>query len=302
MTQQIDLVTKMLPLIDEVYKKEAKSAILEAPSELVQQTADANVFKIAKLALMGLGDYSKTTGFPEGDVSLTWETHQFTNDRGRRFSLDRMDNVESFGLVAARMVGEFLRQYVVPEIDAYRFAKIASKADNIATAATLTSSTAKSALDTAITTLQEKEVDDSRLIIFTTPTVAQLMSDNITRTTLNGENAINNVIESYNGIQIVRVPQTRFYTQITLADGQPASGANTAGGYSKTTTTGADINFIVMDKSASVNITKSVVAKMFTPDENQNKDAWQFDYRLYHDSFVFDNKKAGIYLNAKAAG
>ena len=302
MTQQIDLVTKMLPLIDEVYKKEAKSAILEAPSELVQQTADANVFKIAKLALMGLGDYSKTTGFPEGDVSLTWETHQFTNDRGRRFSLDRMDNVESFGLVAARMVGEFLRQYVVPEIDAYRFAKIASKAGNIATAATLTPSTAKSALDTAITTLQEKEVDDSRLIIFTTPTVAQLMSDNITRTTLNGENAINNVIESYNGIQIVRVPQTRFYTQITLADGQPASGANTAGGYSKTATTGADINFIVMDKSVSVNITKSVVAKMFTPDENQNKDAWQFDYRLYHDSFVFDNKKAGIYLNAKAAG
>lgn len=302
MTQQIDLVTKMLPLIDEVYKKEAKSAILEAPSELVQQTADANVFKIAKLALMGLGDYSKTTGFPEGDVSLTWETHQFTNDRGRRFSLDRMDNVESFGLVAARMVGEFLRQYVVPEIDAYRFAKIASKAGNIATAATLTSSTAKSALDTAITTLQEKEVDDSRLIIFTTPTVAQLISDNITRTTLNGENAINNVIESYNGIQIVKVPQTRFYTQITLADGQPSSGANTAGGYSKTVTTGADINFIVMDKSASVNITKSVVAKMFTPDENQNKDAWQFDYRLYHDSFVFDNKKAGIYLNAKAAG
>lgn len=302
MTQQIDLVTKMLPLIDEVYKKEAKSAILEAPSELVQQTADPNVFKIAKLALMGLGDYSKTTGFPEGDVSLTWETHQFTNDRGRRFSLDRMDNVESFGLVAARMVGEFLRQYVVPEIDAYRFAKIASKAGNIATAATLTSSTAKSALDTAITTLQEKEVDDSRLIIFTTPTVAQLMSDNITRTTLNGENAINNVIESYNGIQIVKVPQTRFYTKITLADGQPSSGANTAGGYSKTVTTGADINFIVMDKSASVNITKSVVAKMFTPDENQNKDAWQFDYRLYHESFVFDNKKAGIYLNAKAAG
>lgn len=302
MTQQIDLVTKMLPLIDEVYKKEAKSAILEAPSELVQQTTDANVFKIAKLALMGLGDYSKTTGFPEGDVSLTWETHQFTNDRGRRFSIDRMDDVESFGLVSARMVGEFLRQYVVPEIDAYRFTKIASKAGTVATAATLTSSTAKSALDTAITALQEKEVDDSRLIIFTTPTVAQLMADNITRTTLNGENAINNVIESYNGIQIVRVPQTRFYTQITLADGQPASGANTAGGYTKTASTGADINFIVMDKTASVNITKSVVAKMFTPDENQNKDAWQFDYRLYHDSFVFDNKKAGIYLNAKAAG
>ena len=297
MTQTIDLVTKMLPLIDEVYKKEAKSAILEAPAELVAQTQDANTFKIAKLALMGLGDYSKTTGFPEGDVSLTWETHQFANDRGRRFSVDRMDNIESFGLVAGRMVGEFVRRYVIPEIDAYRFAKIAANAGNVATAATLTASTAKSALDTAITTLQEKEVDDSRLIIFATPTVSQLLSDNIVRTTLNGENAINNVIESYNGIQIIRVPQTRFYTQVTLGNGAD----NSEGGYSKTASTGADINFILMDKAASVNITKSTVAKLFTPDQNQNKDAWQFDYRLYHDSFVFDNKKSGIYLNAKAA-
>lgn len=133
----------MLPLIDEVYKKEAKSSILEAPAELVQETGDANSFKIAKLALMGLGNYSKTTGFPEGDVSLTWETHQFSNDRGRRFSIDRMDDVESFGLVSSRMVGEFIRQYVIPEVDAYRFAKIATNAGNIATAETLTATTAK---------------------------------------------------------------------------------------------------------------------------------------------------------------
>lgn len=296
MANTINLVEKMLPLIDEVYKKEAKSSILEAPAELVQETGDANSFKIAKLALKGLGNYSKTTGFPEGDVSLTWEIHQFSNDRGRRFSIDRMDDVESFGLVSSRMVGEFIRQYVIPEVDAYRFAKIATNAGNIATAETLTATTAKKALDTAITTLQEKEVDDSRLIIFATPTFAQLLSDNITRTVLNGEGAINNVVESYNGLQIVRVPQARFYTGITLADG------TADGGYTKTASTGADINFIVMDKTASVNITRSTVAKLFTPDQNQNKDAWQFDYRLYHDSFVFDNKKDGIYLNAKVAG
>ena len=297
MANTIGLVTKMLPLIDEIYKTEAKSAVLEVPSELVQETQDANTFKIAKMSMVGLGNYSKTTGFPAGDVTLEWETHTFANDRGRRFSVDRMDDIESFGLVAGRMVGQYIREYVIPEVDAYRFAKIATKAGNKATAATLSATTAKGALDTAIVTLQEKEVDDSRLIIFMTPTVAQYLSDNITRTTLNAEGTINNVIESYNGIQIVRVPQTRFYTGVTLDAGATSS----AGGYTKTTTTGADINFIVMDRAASVNITKSTVAKLFTPDENQDKDAWQFDYRMYHDSFVFDNKAAGIYLHAKAA-
>lgn len=34
MANSIDLVTKFLPLIDEVYKKEAKSAVLEARQSL----------------------------------------------------------------------------------------------------------------------------------------------------------------------------------------------------------------------------------------------------------------------------
>ena len=85
MTQTINLVTKMLPMLDEVYKAEAKSSGLEAPAEFVRETADANTVKIAKMALVGLGDYNKSTGFPTGDITLEWETHQFTNDRGRRF-------------------------------------------------------------------------------------------------------------------------------------------------------------------------------------------------------------------------
>ena len=95
MANSIALTTKFLPLIDEVYKKEAKTSILEAPAEFVQETADANVVKIAKLAMVGLGNYSKANGYPNGDITLSWETHTFANDRGRRFALDRMDNVES---------------------------------------------------------------------------------------------------------------------------------------------------------------------------------------------------------------
>ena len=300
MSNSIALVQKMLPLLDEVYKASAKSSGLEAPAEFVRETADANSVQIAKMALVGLGNYSKASGFPAGDITLSWETHQFTNDRGRRFSIDRMDNVESFGLVAARLVGEFMRTEVIPEVDAYRFAKIAAKATTTV-AADLTSSTTKAALDTAIVTLQEKEVDDNNMVIFMTPTVAQNLSDNITRTTINGDKNVNNIIETYNGIQIVRVPQTRFYSKITLDSGSSSD----AGGYSKTSastgvTAGKNLNFIVMDKNACYNVTKLNIAKIFTPDENQSKDAWQFDFRLYHDTFVLDNKKNGIYVHTAA--
>lgn len=297
MANSIELVNKMLPLIDEVYKSAAKSTILEAPAEFVRETSDANTVKIAKLNMVGLGNYNKETGFPVGDVNLEWETHQFTNDRGRRFSVDRMDDVESFGLISSRMVGEYLRRFVVPEIDAYRFSKIASASGAVNVQATLDNTTVKKAVDTAIVDLQEKEIDTEQLVFFMTPTVAQLLSDNITRSTSNGDRSIENRIETYNGIQIIRVPQTRLYKGITLDPGSSSS----TGGYKKTDSTGADINFILMDRGAAYNVTKLNVAKFITPDQNQNKDAYQFDFRLYHDTFVLENKVKGIYVHHKAA-
>lgn len=305
MANTINLVEKMLPLVDEIYRLEAVTNILEVPGELVQQTNDVNSFKIAKVALSGFGDYDKVNGFPEGDITLTWETRQFTNDRGKRFSLDRMDNIESFGLVAGRLTGDFTRDYLVPEVDAYRFAKIAANAGKTVTA-TLTNSTAIDAVDEAIATLIDNKVNTNSLILFATYRTKQALQKNITRTVLNGENSIRPAVDYYDNIPIIVVPQDRFYTDITL---NPGTGETPAFGYKKTEASGSgeeaiaagnDINFILMDKTASVNITKLNVAKLFSPDVNQKKDAWQWDFRMYHDSFVFDNKKPGIYVHKKS--
>ena len=40
--------------------------------------------------------------------------------------------------------------------------------------------------------------------------------------------------------------------------------------------------------------------KIFSPDENQKLDAWLFQFRLYHDAFVYENKVKGIYLSSRA--
>ena len=292
-TNNIELVNAQTAIVDEIYQSEAVTKVLEAPSELVRY-AGGKSFQIANMALTGLGDYSRVNGYPEGGVTLEWKTYEFTNDRGTRFSVDRMDNEESFGIVASRLNGDFTRDYLVPEVDAYRFAKIANKAGKVV-AANLDKGTAIDAIDEAMVTLTDNKVPLSRAILFVTPRTALAINKNITRSTANGEGAINNIVNSYNNVPVIVVPQDRFYTGIELL---PGTGEDQFG-YEKAA--GAkEINFILMDKSASVNIGKLSMLKYFSPDVNQKKDAHQWDYRLYHESFVFDNKKAGIYVHTKA--
>lgn len=302
MANNIELVKTMTDIVDEIYRLESVTRVLEAPSELVRYSGGKS-FQIADMALTGLGDYSRANGYPKGGVTLKWKTYEFTNDRGTRFNVDRMDNAESFGLVASRLNGDFTRDYLVPEVDAYRFAKIASKAANSATG-TLTKADAQDAVDTAILTLKNKKVPVSRLILFVTPAVKMALEKGITRTVSNDDGAINNLVETYNMIPIIEVPEDRFYTGITLNTGSPTVSGQTTKeaefGYTKSTDA-SDINFILMDRAASVNITKLNMLKFFTPDENQNLDAYQWDYRMYGESFVFDNKANGIYVHKKAA-
>ena len=292
-TNNIELVNAQTAIVDEIYQSEAVTKVLEAPSELVRY-AGGKSFQIANMALTGLGDYSRVNGYPEGGVTLEWKTYEFTNDRGTRFSVDRMDNEESFGIVASRLNGDFTRDYLVPEVDAYRFAKIANKAGKTV-AANLDKETAIDAIDVAMVTLTDNKVPLSRAILFVTPRTALAINKNITRSTANGEGAINNIVNSYNNVPVIVVPQDRFYTGIELL---PGTGEDQFG-YEKAADA-KEINFILMDKSASVNIGKLSMLKYFSPDVNQKKDAHQWDYRLYHESFVFDNKKAGIYVHTKA--
>jgi len=302
MTNSIALVTKYLPLLDEVYRVNAKSSILEADSAMVQATADAKVIKINKLDMDGLGDYSRNNGYPVGSITSDWETHEFENDRGRKFNLDKMDNQESLGMVFLNMAGQFMKQKVIPEKDAYTFAKIAGTTGIEGTTGALTSSTTKAAIEAALTTLGENEVDEENMVLFITPTVKGYLEAQLTRSLASGVTEYGQKIEYFNNIPLITVPQTRFYNGIDLLDG--TTSGETAGGYKKHTSTGAtgdanakNLNFILMDRAAAISIAKNNVAQIFSPEVNQNYDGWTFNYRFYYDVFVLANKKKGIYAH-----
>ena len=306
MANQIDLVTKFLPLLDEVYRVEAKSAILEADPSLVRETEEANVVKINKLDMDGLADYSRQTGYSTGNIISTWETWTFKNDRGRRFNLDKMDNLENLGMAFLNMTGQFMKQKVIPEKDAYTFAAIAG-ADGVGgTTGALSSANTKQAIETAIAELAEKEVDEGNMVIFATPTVRGYLEAQVPRSLSSGETTYGQKINYFNDIPLISVPQRRFYDAIDLLDGKTSG--EEQGGYKKHTATGAsgdvagnDINFIVMDKAAAVSISKNAVTQVITPEVNQLHDGWTFSFRFYYDVFVFNNKAESIYVYKKSA-
>lgn len=295
MPNSIALAQKFLPLLDEVYKVNAKTSILD--STRVEFVA-ANTVKVFKTSMDALGNYSRNNGFTKGSVTGTWETMTLNKDRGRSFNVDSMDNEETAGLAFGTLAGEFIRTRVVPEIDAYTFAKIAG-VDGIdaAVAADITIGTTDvpGLVDEAERSMNENEVPQEGRILFISENAYAGLRAKVTRTVMNDEKGINREVVSYDGMPIIRVPQNRFYTAITLYDG--VTDGQEAGGYIGTASTGYKINFMIVHPSAICKVVKHVMPRIFPPAVNQSADAWQFDYRIYHDTFVYDNKKKGVYLH-----
>ena len=131
-----------------------------------------------------------------------------------------------------------------------------------------------------------------------TPMVKSFIKDSkdFTRTLVPSENPNRN-FGTYDEMMIVEVPQSRFYSGVTLYDGK--LGGQEAGGYVKAEG-GKDINFMVVKPEAIVQITKHAKIRVFEPDVNQQADAYKIDYRIYHDGWVLENKKNGIYAHTKA--
>ena len=299
MANSITLFKKYIDKLDEVYKQSAKTAVLDGDSALVQMGANTNEIIVPKISMDGLGDYSRNGGYVDGDVTLTNETVTFNYDRGRAFSVDAMDNEESAGIAFGKLASEFIRTKVVPEMDAFRFAQYAGTTgiSKVSAGATLsTGADVITALRAATTKMDEDEVPMENRILFITPTLDGLIQD--MDTTKSRE-----VLSRFS--QKILVPQSRFYTAITLYDGKTDtsstdSGVNQkVGGYVKATA-GKDINFMVIHKPALLQYTKHTVSKVISPAENQMADAYKFPYRAYGLADVYENKVAGIYLHHKA--
>ena len=281
----IELATIYLPKLDQVYKNEAKTSILDG-DEVTVQKGNHGEIKVAKLDMSGLGDFSRNDGYTKGNTSFVWETVRYDKERSQDLRIDRLDNQEALGLPFARLSGEFLRTKVVPETDAARIAKIASttgiskKQETLSTGADVIA-----ALRACANKMDEDEVPTETRILFITPTLIGTVED---LDTIKSKQ----VLARFS--KIIQVPQTRMYTKVKLNDG------TTNYGYAKASD-GNNINFLCVEKSAAVTAMDQYI-KYFSPDEDQNGDSNVFKYRnnnLY--GYVYENKKAGVYCSYEPA-
>lgn len=290
MANSIALFKQYIDLLDEVYKNASTTASLDISGDLVKAGANAKEILIPKMTLDGLADYSRSGGYIAGDVKLEMETVSFNFDRGRKFTVDSMDNEETAGVAFGKLASEFIRSKVAPELDAFRYATY-SGISGIGTttgAALSTGADVLTALVTAQNAMDEAEVPETERELHITPTLYNLVYSVDTSKS-------KEVLNSFS--RIVKVPQTRFYTAIDQYDGTTEN--EKAGGFVKDTT-GKNINFMVIHKPAVIQYSKHIVSKVVSPEENQTSDGWMFFYRSYGLADVYDNKVKGIYLHKAA--
>ena len=290
MANSIVLAQKFEPILDGVYKKASLTARLDVLDQRVN-FIDANTAKVFITDVDGFGDYDRNNGFPKGSVTSNWETFTLTQDRGVSLQVDTMDDEETLGMAFGTVASEFARTQEVPEVDAYRFAKLASAdgVDGAAADITVGTTDCPALIDAAQQSMGDNEVPTEGNLLYVSERFYAGLKGKTTRILAN-ENGVNREIEVFNDMEVVRVPKKRFNTAITLYDGSDHFGyAVPAGSY--------PINFMIINPQAVICIRKHAITRLFAPSVNQSADAWKFDVRLYHDIFVMPRKNKGIYVH-----
>lgn len=307
---------------DEVYVAESRSAVLDGEKDFLKFTGTKTV-KVAKYMGAGLknygrantpisGDYAEGSstpfasgdgyGYPVGDIALMWEEFTLSVDRAIQLRIELMDDEETDGLAVAMALKETNRVSVVPEVDAFVFSKLASLAGIVNTTAIADPTAGQLGytvngpiyhLNLAFEALDNAEVPAERQIIFVSTSFRNKLrnTNELIRAIDPSEKkeGIKYSIEEYEGRKMITVPNSRFRTLCELL--------NTGNGGYKFGSGSQQIDFIVCDPSKIAHVVKYEHVKTYGPGVVQDFDGYKVNVRIYHDLFVMDNKRVGVYVH-----
>lgn len=279
--------------LDKQVVAQATSGWMELNSSMVKYNG-GNEVKIPKLTMDALGDYDRTNGFVDGAVTLSWQTRELTQDRGRSFSIDRMDLDETaFVPTAATVMGEFQRTKVIPEIDAYRYSYVGSKSITAGKNREYDPSEADILKQLKADIYDIYDIAGEIPLIITISTKVSAMLDNSEELKKQlsvidfDKGEVKTKVRAIDINPIIPVPSARMKTAYLFSDGKTAG---QEGGGFKPAEDAKELNWIISPRQAVIGVSKTDKIRIFTPDENQKADAWKLDYRKYHDAWILDNQ------------
>ncbi len=298
----LDFESKLTNELDKAIVQKSVTSFM-ADNSFRQQFVGARTVLIPDVDFSGLGDYDRDGGFTNGSVAVNQESYQLTQDRARSFSIDRedMDETGIAGL-AGQIMGEFVRTKVAPEIDAYAISKLASIASEKSQTVTLgadetLADNCLKLVNTAIEKVCGEVGYDEEMVVFVNPTVysALMNTSELNRSLEIGEfkrGELSTNVQKINNAYIIPVSGTRMKTAFNFNDGKTAG--ETDGGFAADATA-KNVGLLAMPKKAGMLIKKTDKVRVFTPDRNQQMDAYKFDYRLYYDVLVKKSNENSIY-------
>lgn len=281
MANNIQIAELFTQLVDEKYKASALSAIFE--NNAVEVGKNHGKFHIMKVDTDGIGTYDKATGYADSATTVSYEDVAADIDLSGRIVIDYYENEEALAK-AFSLGSKDLLDKLIREIDAIRFSKIATLANNKKAETFAEGTDVIAALRAAINTMDNERVYNDKVLL-ATPEVLGVLED----------------MDSYksqkvlgNFVNVVKVPHDVFYTAVDIKNGR-----NGEFNYAKADGAG-DINFMIVSKASILAKTANRI-KMIAAEDNQTLDANVFAVRTYGlSAYGLENKTAGIYVSYTA--
>lgn len=218
----IELIKKYSPKVDEAFAAESKLSLLTntnydwtgARSVLVYRFTTAEMNDYTRNVEPG-GDYSDASLSRYGkiyDLSSQTQEMLLAKDRSFIFNIDKLDENES-ALRAAEALSRQIREVVIPEIDSYVYAKMATGAGTVAEAKELGPVDIYNDIIKGTEIMDDAMVPDTERVIVVTPAVYRIMkqsTDFHLDCDIAQEQRARGVIAMIDGMEVVRVPSVRL--------------------------------------------------------------------------------------------
>jgi len=294
----LEFNTTMTRELDKAVVQKSATGFL-ADNALRAKFVGAKTVLIPDVDMSGLGDYDRDNGFVGGSITVANQPYTLTQDRGRSFQLDREDEDETgIANLAGEVLAEFVRTKVVPEMDAYVLSNLATYAATEGQTLSGSTSDPYALFTDALSRVQDAIGYDEELVAFMDNTMLSALqkSEEISRSILVSDfkkGEVNLKVRKLDGVSLLPVEKSRMKTAYSFLDGETEG--EESGGFAPAD--GAkSIGLLIMPKRAASLIKKTEKTRTFSPNQNQNADAYKIDYRVYYDVFVKNSLGGGIFV------
>ena len=222
MANTVNLVTKFLPYVDELFTTESKRELVTNKDF---DWTGAKTVKVYKITTSDMNDYDRSgeqvrTNARESrygqimGLNATTEEMTLKKDRSFTFAIDKLDTDETGDQLAAQAaLARQIRQVVIPEIDEYVYNKMCDGAGIKETNVTLTKENIYDKIIEANSQLDDKLVPEFGRVLIMTPATYVLLKkcpDAKLNQDRGKELRIKGVVAELDGLAIQKIPAVRL--------------------------------------------------------------------------------------------